>query len=418
MRLLKSLIILALAGGLGYLAFAFIWGFPSVEQRPITTDQATIDRGEYLTALGDCTSCHTAEDGASFAGGRFLETPFGGGLYSANITPSSQGIAGMTSAEFYQVLAFGADTVWRPIYPAMPYTSYHVVTRDDSDAIFAYLMSLDPVHAEVPANTLPFPYNIRLSLFGWNLLFADRSAFSPDPKRSDSWNRGAYLVTGLGHCGECHTPRNALGAMEPLERLIGAKLTGFEAPDITANGLTERGWTHKNLVTYFATGTGPQGTTFGEMHLAIKNSLSKANPEDQSAMASYLLNLDAAPSDVQETVEQETPPAFKAYDASAGRSLYLSNCSLCHGRDGRGVPSVMPALAGNSTVAQNDAVNLVLVVAWGLDASTDYGPMPSFADRLSDTEISDLVNYLRQSFSNLDLPLLQAADVRGTLNQN
>lgn len=426
-RILKKLVMLGLIGGLGYLAFAYLWGVPSVEQRPLATDQATIAAGEYLTAMGDCVSCHTSENGASFAGGRFLATPFGGGIYSANITPSAQGIRDMTSAKFYQVLAFGADNIWGPVYPAMPYTSYHLVTRDDSDAIFAYLMSLDPADAKVPKNTLSFPFNIRLSLFGWNLLFAERAVFEPDPSHSAEWNRGAYLVTGLGHCGECHTPRNALGAVENAKALNGARLTDFEASDITEAGLRQRGWTHTDLVTYFATGASPLGTAFGEMHMAIKNSLSKATPEDRSAIASYLLNLDAAPVATGKTngdaVVREEPasgPQDYAFDATRGQSLYLRNCSFCHGRDGQGIPNVMPVLSGNSTVAQADAVNLALVIAQGLtptDPSSDFGPMPSFSDRLSTAETTDLINYLRLRFGDADLPPMEAENIHSILRE-
>jgi len=426
-RILKALATLGALGGLGYLAFAYFWGVPAVEKRPLATDQASIDAGEYLTTLGDCVSCHTAENGASFAGGRFLETPFGGGIYSANITPSALGIGGMTSAEFYQVLTFGADNMWAPIYPAMPYTSYHLVTRDDSDAMFAYLMSLDPIDAAVPENTLPFPFNIRLSLFGWNALFAERKKFKPDASRSDEWNRGAYLVNGLGHCGECHTPRNAVGALENYKALSGAKLTDFEAPDITASGLARQGWTHSDLVSYFATGAGPQGSAFGEMHLAIKNSLSKAEPRDRSAIASYLLNLDTPPPETGMTDYSGQSEASAAvaqlshtYDAARGKSLYLSNCSLCHGGEGQGIPGVMPALYGNSTVSQADAVNLVLVIDQGLDATgpgSNFGPMPSFGGRLSVAEITDLVNYLRLQFGNSNLPPAGAESVQAILGE-
>jgi mono/diheme cytochrome c family protein len=418
---------LGFLGVAGYAAFAFFWGVPSVESRPLATDAETIAKGKYLAAVGDCTSCHTADDGATFAGGKLLETPFGGGIYSANITPSDTGIKGMTSAQFYQIMSYGADSIWDPVYPAMPYTSYHWVTRDDSDAIFAYLMSLDPVDATVPPNTLPFPFNINQSLFGWNLLFAERGVFQPDPGKDEVWNRGAYLVEGLGHCGACHTPRNFLGGEEAGMALAGAMVGDLMAPDITPEGLISQGWTSDHLVTYFATGTSPEGSAFGEMHLAIKNSLALMTKDDQVAVATYLLD-GLAPAAV--TTNQTDHAALAAtdtsydFDAAAGRALYLSNCSLCHGANGQGISGTMPPLDGNSTIAQADAVNLVQVIAKGLNqdgATRDsaYGPMPAFADWLSVAQMTDLVNYLRLEFAvnRAELQELSAAEIRSILGQ-
>ncbi|KIC41956.1 hypothetical protein RA27_00655 [Ruegeria sp. ANG-R] len=406
-RFFGRLILLGIFGLIGYVVFAFVWGVPSVPARPLATDEKTIAEGKYLAVVGDCTSCHTAEDGASFAGGRLLETPFGGGIYSSNITPSEDGIRGMTSAEFYQIMAYGADSVMRPLYPAMPYPSFHIVTRDDSDSIFAYLMSLDPVDAKVPANTLPFPFNIRQSLFGWNFLFAGRGAFEPDSSKGAVWNRGAYLVEGLGHCGGCHTPRNLLGGAEEDKALSGAKLTGFEAPDITPDGLVRRGWTQDHLLTYFRTGDSPQGTAFGEMHLVVKNSLSHMTSADQLAVATYLLNGEEPKADTKPQISAATLAAEANYtaDHTAGQALYLANCSLCHGRQGQGIPNTMPPLDGNGTVAQRDGVNLALVIAHGLSQEESsriaaFGPMPAFSDRLSVIQMTDLMNYLRKTFAD------------------
>ena len=426
-KLIRALLLLAILGVIGYAAFAFFWGVPSVASRPLATDEATIAAGKYLAEVGDCTSCHTAEGGAPFAGGKLLETPFGGGIYSANITPSDHGIKDMNSAQFYQIMAYGADSIWDPVYPAMPYTSYHLVTRDDSDAIFAYLMNLDPVDEEIPANTLPFPFNIRQSLFGWNLLFAERGVYQPDTSKGDVWNRGAYLVEGLGHCGACHTPRNFLGGVDNDRLLGGARLTGFEAPDITPEGLIDRGWTQDHLVTYFKTGTSPEGSAFGEMHLAIKNSLGLMTDDDRVAVATYLLNGEEPPAASQEPSAAETTALVATdsaygFDMAAGRALYLSNCSLCHGANGQGIPSTMPPLDGNATVAQEDAVNLLLVISNGLnqqgsDGSALYGPMPAFSDRLNVTQMTDLVNYLRLEFAtnSEQLQELNAATIRSIL---
>jgi len=425
MRRLATVVALLLGlsavGILGYGVFVFVWGVPSVAQRPTPTDPETISAGKYLAAAGDCASCHTVAGGEEFAGGRPFETPFGR-LYSTNITPDrATGIGGMTSAEFYQILAFGADHALSPVYPAMPYTSFHKVTRTDSDALHAYFMSLEPIAAPRKANALPFPFNIRPLMFGWNLLFAERGVFQPDRGKDDVWNRGAYLVQGLGHCGECHTPRNALGAMKAGSALAGAIIEGFEAPDLRAAALKERGWTRDDLVLFFETGASPQGSAFGEMFLAIKNSLRLLTHEDRLAIATYLMNGSAdQPSKGDEAV---AALGDEAHDNRAGQALYLTNCSLCHGPDGRGMAGTMPPLQGNATLAQPDGVNLIAVMAKGLDANTmslteGYGPMPAFGDRLSTEEMADLANYVRAAFAPNDgagLGDLTAADVERIL---
>lgn len=420
--MLRALFGLILLGFIGYGAFAFLWGVPAVPNRPTATDAATIEEGRYLAAAADCVSCHTSDGGSNYTGGRPFDTPFGR-LYSPNITPDAgTGIGGMTSAEFYQIMAYGADSVLAPLYPAMPYTSFHLATRDDSDAIHAYIMSLDPVVAEKVPNELRFPFNIRPLMFGWNLLFADRGAFVPDPSRDDVWNRGAYLVTGLAHCGECHTPRNALGAMEPDAPLAGAVVGTFEAPSLTPQALTDRGWSRDHLVLYFETGASPEGSAFGEMFLAVKNSLSLLTHDDRVAIATYLMDGSAdAPSHGEATV---AALGDSAHPNAAGQALYLSNCSLCHGPDGAGIANTMPALLGNATLAQSDGINLVQIMAQGvegdhLNQTTGYGPMPAFRDRLTVSEFVDLSNYVREAFASnaASLPPLTEAEVAAILDQ-
>jgi mono/diheme cytochrome c family protein len=204
---LAALILIAIAA---YGLFALLWGVPSVADHPLSRDPATIAAGKYLAAAGDCVSCHTAAGGEAFAGGRPLVTPFGT-IYSANITPDRKtGIGDLNSAQFYQLLAYGADSPLAPLYPAMPYTSFHNITREDSDALFAYFMSVPAVERPATPNEMSFPFNIRPLMFGWNLLFASRRPFEKNPGKAEVWNRGVYLVDGLGHCGECHAPRNVL----------------------------------------------------------------------------------------------------------------------------------------------------------------------------------------------------------------
>ena len=405
-----------------YGAFAALWGVPSVADHPLSRDPATIAAGKYLAAAGDCASCHTAEGGEAFAGGRPLTTPFGT-IYSTNITPDpTTGIGDLSSARFYQLMAFGADSPLRPLYPAMPYTSFHTITREDSDALFAYFMSVPAVEKPATPSELSFPFDIRPLMFGWNLLFANRRPFEADSGKDEVWNRGAYLVEGLGHCGECHTPRNALGAMEGSRALAGSVVGQFEAPDITASALAERGWSRDDLMLYFETATSPRGSAFGDMFLAIKNSLRLLSRDDQMAIATYLMDVDGGPP--SKGAPAITSLGEDASGNSSGRMLYLSNCSLCHGPNGQGVAGTMPQLASNATVAQPKGINLIRVVADGLDLqrislTQGYGPMPAFRNRLSPAQIADLANYVRSVFAanGSDLPHLGAEDVNAILQE-
>lgn len=410
---LAALVLIATAA---YGLFAALWGVPSVADHPLSRDPATVAAGEYLAAAGGCASCHTAEGGEAFAGGRPLATPFGT-IYSANITPDPKtGIGDLSSARFYQLVAYGADSPLAPLYPAMPYTSFHNITREDSDALFAYLMSAPAVERPATPNAMAFPFSIRPLMFGWNWLFASRKPFEKDPDKDEVWNRGAYLVLGLGHCGECHTPRNVLGAMEGDRALEGAVLGGFEAPDITATGLAGRGWNREDLVLFFEAGASPQGSAFGDMFVAIKNSLRLLTHDDRMAIATYLMDVEGnAPSKGHEAV---AALGEQAHENSSGQVLYLSNCSLCHGPNGQGIEQTMPRLAGNATLAQPDGVNLIEVMAQGIDPqrmslTQGYGPMPAFRDRLSTAQMADLANYVRSAFAvdGNDLPDLSEEDV-------
>lgn len=414
---LAALVLIAFAA---YGFFAVMWGVPSVADHPLSRDPATIAAGKYLAAAGDCATCHTVLGGETFAGGRPLATPFGT-IYSANITPDPKtGIGNLNSAQFYQLLAYGADSLLAPLYPAMPYTSFHIVTREDSDALFAYFMSVPAVERPATPNEMAFPFNIRPLMFGWNLLFASRRPFEKNPNKDAVWNRGAYLVEGLGHCGECHTPRNLFGAMEANKALEGAVIGGFEAPNITAAALAKRGWTREDLALYFETGASPQGSAFGDMFLVVKNSLRLLTHDDRMAIATYLMDVDkAAPSKGDAAV---AALGGKAHANRSGQALYLSNCALCHGPDGQGIESTMPRLAGNATLAQSDGINLIEVMANGVEPlrmslTRGFGPMPAFRDRLSAAQMADLANYVRSVFAvnGNDLPKLSEKDVNRIL---
>ena len=417
-RFFKVLIGIAICAVALIVPFFWLWAVPSVDNHPIATDAETIARGKYLTAAGDCTSCHTTVGGAAFAGGLRLDTPFGR-IYSANITPSEKGIKGMSSAEFYQVLAYGSYKTFQPLYPAMPYPSYHLVTRQDSDAMLAFLMTQTPVDKSVPKNELRFPFNIRQLVLFWNVLFAKRGTYEPDMSRDAVWNRGAYLVDGLGHCGACHTPHNTFGAAERGQALAGAPLADYEAPDIRSEALKQRGWTSEYLTEFFKTGKGPKGTAFKEMYLVVKNSLSQLTDEDRIAMATYLLDLPSAPT-VNDNVALAAVDGETAASFPEGRALYLNNCSMCHGPRGKGVKDGAPPLAGNSTLAQVGGRNMLYAIVNGFPeprSVPNSSPMPAFKDRMTLGQITQLANFLRHTFAaeTPDLPKFTEADVEAIL---
>ncbi|MEG1962461.1 MAG: cytochrome c, partial [Pseudomonas sp.] len=228
-------------------------------------DQAQIKRGEYLSRAADCMACHTAEGGAPFAGGLPIHSPFGT-IYGSNITPDKAfGIGNYSADEFFAALAKGKRKDGANLYPAMPYTSYHLIKREDADDIQAYLMTVAPVHRPAPETKLSFPFNVRQGLTGWNMLYGKSVELQSTEGKSAAWQRGQYMVEVLGHCGECHTPRNSIGALQQDQRLTGGLLNGYLAPSLLAKDLAERGWTQPDLTTFLKHGMSAQGTMFNEM---------------------------------------------------------------------------------------------------------------------------------------------------------
>lgn len=394
--MIKRLALLILL--LALLALAVLWWR---EQRgadgPVQQVKASaqqLERGRYLVQAADCAACHTARDGAPLAGGYPLSTPFGT-IYGSNLTPSpDNGIGRWTRDDFYRALTQGIAPGGRHLYPAMPYTSYKGLTRQDSDAIYAWLMSRPAVDIATPENQLPFPLNQRMAMIGWNWLFHS-AAPAPASSQGNSaqWQRGRYLADVLGHCGECHTPRGKLGQLIEGKTLQGGNLGRFIAPDITPHGLAQRGWTAADLSRFLATGIAPQGSAFDEMHKVIDLSTRYLTPKDNQALTRYLLG--------------DTPPPAVAVRVKAGneagRALYLEQCSGCHARDGEGKPHVAVPLRGNATLRQADGTNLIVSVLDGLPErrfpnGESMQSMPGFASRLSDEEMAALVNYLRHSW--------------------
>ncbi|QXT42528.1 c-type cytochrome [Serratia fonticola] len=363
----------------------------------VTASSEQIARGRYLTQAADCAACHTAAGGAPLAGGYPLDTPFGT-IYGSNLTPSAdQGIGRWTKDDFFLALTQGVAPGGRHLYPAMPYTSYKGISREDADAIYAYLMSRPAVDVAIPANDMPFPFNQRMALIGWNLLFRNSDPLPASSQgNSAEWQRGRYLSDVLGHCGECHTPRGMLGQMELSKPMQGGDLGRFIAPDITPQALAQRGWTPEDLSRFLSTGLAPQGSAFSEMHMVVDLSTRHLTPEDHRALVTYLMG-DKPPQPVAAKIGQ---------GSDAGRITYLDQCSACHERDGAGIPHVAVAMRDNATLRQPDGKNLIVSVLDGLPAQQFPGnesmqSMPGFADRLDDEQIAELVNYLRVTWGGL-----------------
>lgn len=362
-------------------------------------DSDAIEQGRYLARAADCAACHTAEGGAPYAGGVPIDSPFGT-IYGTNITPDPEyGIGDYSADDFYHALTRGETPSGRQLYPAMPYTSYHLMRREDADAIYAFLMSREPIARPAPETELGFPYNQRWGVAFWNLIYADALTPEAGPTRSPAWQRGRYLVEAMGHCGECHTPRGWTGAMDLDRHLEGARLGGYLAPSLKAEALAERGWTREDLAHFLQHGMSPQGSVFNEMYPVMHHSTRYLTDEDLSAMATYLLG------DTPPEPRRIAPRPLEALGESArrGRQAYLDTCAGCHGGEGRGKPQVAVAMRGNTTLRLDDPTNLLRVMLDGIEARDFPGfarlqAMPGFADHLSDAELADLGNYLRETW--------------------
>jgi mono/diheme cytochrome c family protein len=360
-----------------------------------------IERGRYLAVLGDCVSCHTAPGGKPFAGGAALETPFGA-LIGPNITPDVvTGVGAWSEEDFRRAMHEGISRGGARLYPAMPYPAYTKVTRDDVSAIWAYLRSLDPVRNEVQPNQLRFPFNVRRPATStWDLINFRPGAFQPNPAKSDAWNRGAYLVEGLGHCGTCHTPKNITGGDRGSEALQGALLQDWYAPDLTEDPHTGIGsWSIEEIVRYLKTGANSYDIASGPMAEAVSNSTSKMTDADLLAIATYLK--DRAPRSGRAVI------ALAAANPRmvAGQAIYEDRCAACHSHSGAGVTNLFPRLASAPLVQSADPTSLIRVVLIGSRAvATSAAPtapaMPAFGWNLNDTEVADVLTYVRNTWGN------------------
>jgi mono/diheme cytochrome c family protein len=366
-----------------------------------------VARGEYLATIGDCMSCHTAHDGQKFAGGRYMPTPFGP-ISTPNITPDMQtGIGDWTDDDFYHALHDGIGKGGQHLYPVMPYPWYTKVTRDDVLAIKAYLFSLPPMHAPRPPSKLAFPFNIRAGLAVWNEAFFTAGTFAPIAGKSAEVNRGAYIVQGLGHCGECHNGRNLLGNTPEAQQLQGGEIEDWYAPNITADVHEGIGrFTDAQVFAFLKTGVSPgMGTVVGPMAEAVHDSLSKLTDADVHAIIAYLRS---TPPETNHANGLET--AYTGPDP-AGRRTYLNNCASCHQLDGKGVGNSVPSLVGNAAVGAGGSEDVIRVILGGVEAQGTYAPMPAIGTSMTDQQVADVTNYVRQAWGNTAPPNAGAGTV-------
>lgn len=387
-------------------AFALIGALvnaPTVAATAAPSD--LIAKGKYLAQAGDCMACHTAKGGEPFAGGLYLETPFGG-IASPNITPDkATGIGTWTDAQFYRVMHDGIGHKGEYLYPAMPFPWYTIVTQDDVAAIKAYLFSLPPVHKEREPNRLHFPVNIRESMLAWRTVFFKAGTFKPDASKSDEINRGAYLVNGLGHCGECHNARPVAGTSAFRKPFAGGVINDWYAPNITSDVRDGIGsWSDDQLATFLKTGAAPgKGVALGPMAETI-HSLSALNDADLHAMVAYLKSTPA-------TADKDANAALYQGADARGAQTYLNHCASCHGIEGKGLAGAVPALVGSGAVRSQGPQNVIQVVLGGLEAKKNYGPMPAVGAGMSDEEVAEVTNYVRQLGGNAAPTTAQAGQV-------
>lgn len=384
-------------------------------RQPLSPEQmhALIPRGRELALAGDCFGCHSLPQGPMGAGGLAINTPFGT-IYSTNITPDKQyGIGNYTRADFHRVMQDGIAPDNRNLYPAMPFVFSRITSSDDIDALYAYNMSIPAMPVANKDNTGVFVLPVRPFMNFWTLLnFPDRHA-PHNSQRSAQWNRGAYLVEGLAHCGACHSPRNFMMGVEFSRSLQGGEVDGVAVPDITAATLAKRSFDVPTLSAYLATGIAPQGTAFDGMYTVTHFSTSAMKPEDITAIATYLLtdkdgNLvspAAPPAPLPQAIAPEdgTPMA-------AGRLAYMASCAGCHGINGQGIPNVGPAMKDNATLAMDDPQTLIKVVLNGIPTQLFKNgermyAMPPFAHRMDDAKVAELVSWIRAEWGGQAVPV-------------
>jgi mono/diheme cytochrome c family protein len=392
------------------LAFVGTVAFGSAAAAGSGQDFSQIERGRYLTVVGDCAACHTKPGGKPFAGGLPIETPFGK-VVATNITPDNEtGIGLWSDEDFVRAVTQGIRRDGAHLFPAMPYTYYTRVSREDVLAIRAYLETMPAVSNSVSADQLSFPLSVRAVMNAWNALYFKSGQFHPDANKSAEWNRGAYLAEGLMHCGMCHTPKNIAGGDKTGEQLQGYPLQGWFAPDLTTDARRGLGsWSIDDIVTYLKTGHNRFAAAAGPMAEEVANSSSAMTDADLRAVAIWLKD-QPVPNEASTLPIESSDKAMKL-----GGAIYADECSACHTPNGAGIAGLFPALAGAPSVQSTDPMSMIRVLLAGTrSVATDSAPtapaMPAFAWLLTDRQAAAVLTYIRNTWGNV-APEVTAGDV-------
>jgi mono/diheme cytochrome c family protein len=402
--------VVVVAGAAAGFAVAWRPAIAAIEPpAPSSFDAALVKRGRELAAIGNCNDCHMVKGGGSFAGGLPVPTPFGT-IYSSNITPDAQtGIGRWSEEAFRRAMRSGVNRDGQHLYPTFPYDHFTNVSDEDDAALYAFLMTRPPVHAPARANQLSFPLDHRFVIAGWKLLFLRRGLYQPDSTKSVEWNRGAYLVEGLAHCGSCHTPRNGLGAERPNAQFAGGDVDNWYAYAINAQSPAPVPWNADTLYAYLRQGFDPDhGTARGPMAEVVSN-LSSVSESDVRAIAIYMAGVFGTPTPAQKNqgeaalaqAKSPAPVTLPSDVNAAGASIYTAACASCH-ETSRAVPYGGVNLALSTALSSPDPRNAVNMVLSGIrPVEGERSPiMPGFAASMNDDQISALLRFLRARFSN------------------
>lgn len=360
-----------------------------------------IEKGEVLAQIGDCAVCHTAAKGADYAGGLPLATPFGT-LFSTNITPDENtGIGTWSASAFRRAMHEGVSRDGRHLYPALPYDHFTHVADADIDAIYAFLMTRRPMAATAPANRLIPPLGFRPLLAGWKMLFLHQGTWQPDAAQSAEFNRGAYLVEGLGHCGSCHTPRNLAGGEIGGKQYAGGVAEGWIAPPLNQDNPAARSWTVDQIYTYLRTGIDLNHSVAGGPMAPVVHGLAKVPEADVRAISLYVASrmqggAASPPAPVPDRV------AEAANSHPVGATLFAGGCAGCHGAGAPMSAQGRPKLSLATPVNADDPRDAIQVILQGLRPETGRpGPyMPALQDAYTNAQVADLIGYVRARYSN------------------
>ncbi len=376
----------------------------AIDEAPFTATPEQVLRGAYLAHAGNCAACHTMRGGAPYAGGRGIDTPYGV-VFASNITPDEKtGIGRWSASHFWRAMHNGRSKSGRLLVPAFPYPSFTRITREDSDALYAYLRTVQPVEQPNREHTLRFPYSTQAALAMWRAVFFQPGTHTPDATKSAEWNRGRYLVLGLGHCNACHGGRRAFGAARGALAMSGgvSPVDKWYAPSLATSaeaGVAE--WETQHIVDLLKTGVSARGSALGPMAEVVFRSTQHLDEADLRAMAVFLKSLP------QSAAPARRPNAAAPGGATLerGRTVYRERCEGCHGPQGEGARGAYPALAGNRSVVMDPPVNVVrAVLSGGFQPATAGNPrpwgMPPFGHVLDDADVAAVVTFIRNQWGN------------------